>query len=51
MPRSEKVSQTQRVAFTKVRNKSKACREKSADSIVIERTIASHQGQNLTIKR
>ena len=30
---------------------SKACREKSADAIVVQQSITLHEGRNLTIKR
>ena len=30
---------------------SKACREKSADAIVVQQSITLHEGLNLTIKR
>ncbi len=33
------------------KKRSKACREKSADAIVVQYSITLHEGQNLTIKR
>ena len=33
------------------KKRSKACREKSADAIVVQYLITLHEGQNLTIKR
>ena len=33
------------------KKRSKACREKSADAIVVQYSITRHEGQNLTIKR
>ena len=33
------------------KKRSKACREKSADAIVVQNLITLHEGQNLTIKR
>jgi hypothetical protein len=33
------------------KKRSKACREKSADAIVVQNSITLHEGQNLTIKR
>ena len=33
------------------KKRSKACREKSADAIVVQQSITLHEGLNLTIKR
>ena len=33
------------------KKRSKACREKSSDAIVVQPSIMLHEGQNLTIKR
>ena len=33
------------------KKRSKACREKSADAIVVQYSITLHEGQNQTIKR
>ena len=33
------------------KKRSKACREKSVDAIVVQYSITLHEGQNLTIKR
>ena len=33
------------------KKRSKACREKSADAIVVQSSIMLHEGLNLTIKR
>lgn len=33
------------------KKRSKACREKSADAIVVQYSITLHEGQNLTINR
>ena len=33
------------------KKRSKVCREKSADAIVVQYSITLHEGQNLTIKR
>ena len=33
------------------KKRSKACREKSANAIVVQYSITLHEGQNLTIKR
>jgi len=38
-------------AFFLRKKRSKACREKSADAIVVQYSITLHEGQNLTIKR
>ena len=51
MPLSEEVSRTLQIVFFYEKKRSKACREKSADAIVVQYLITLHEGQNLTIKR
>ena len=48
---SEGVSRTLQIVFFVRKKRSKACREKSADAIVVEYSITLHEGLNLYIKR
>ena len=46
------VSRTQQIVFFLRKLWSKACREKSADAIVVGKKVnTTHEGQNLIIKR
>ena len=47
---SEEVSRTPQIVFLR-KKRSKACREKSAEAIVVQPSITLHEGLNLTIKR
>ena len=48
MPLSEEVSRTLQIVFLR-KKRSKACREKSADAIVVQQSITLHEGQNLKL--
>ena len=48
---SEEVSRTPQIVFFLRKKRSKACREKSAEAIVVQPSITLHEGLNLTIKR
>lgn len=50
MSLSEEVSRTFQIVVVR-KKRSKACREKSADAIVVEYSITLHEGPNLYIKR
>ena len=49
MPLSEEVSRTLQIVFFLRKKWSKACREKSAEAIVVQQSITLHEGQNLKL--
>ncbi len=40
-----------KMSYSMYHRRSKACREKSAEAIVVQHSITLHEGQNLTIKK